>query len=86
MKPTLGRIVIVQGFAANGSLAQAAVVTRIWPPNGLLNLMVLPDVGVPTPLQAITFVDDEHEAVTLVAQARRDNQTRFVAHWPTKVA
>jgi len=81
MSPTQGRTVIVQGLgvASNGINTQAAVVTRMWSPT-MVNLMVLPDAGVPYALTSVVFCQDETEAAEAV-----NHGTTTVAYFPTKV-
>ena len=49
-RPTIGRTVILRGLEANGSVLQPAIITRVLGEYGVnlyVNLMVLPDAGVP---------------------------------------
>lgn len=55
----IGDTVIVIGVHCGGTATQPGIVTRVWPakPLGLpaVNVMVLPDQGVPMTRQGLTF-------------------------------
>lgn len=75
-------IVCVYNLMSNGILEHPAIVTRRWT-GRIVNLMVLPDAGVPFALQNIEFFQTREEAVNFISNLDPENKyKKIVAFWP----
>lgn len=93
MKATLGRIVIAKNLPSNGADEQPAIINGVWSEgtgpleSDCVNVMVLPDCGVPECRTSVYLFADRARAEEYIAQQTKDYPLSkpFVCFWPDRV-
>lgn len=83
--PRKGDVVIVLNVLSNGTDEQAAIVTRVWDQGKDVNVMVLPDSGVPNAQCDVPFFETREAARLYLKTLDEEIQDAIVvAFWPRR--